>query len=73
MEKHAAQRCQAWHCGERIANVPHPPHHWPMDATFSPVAALVFDHSASDELLFLLPRVSPTVSLRVLIRRLSIL
>jgi len=38
LEKRAAKRCQAWNCGERIADVPHPPHHWQMDAIFSPVA-----------------------------------
>jgi len=35
MEKRAAKRCQAWNSGERIADVPHPPHHWQMDAIFS--------------------------------------
>jgi len=38
LEKRAAKRCQAWNCGERIADVPHPLHHWQMDAIFSPVA-----------------------------------
>jgi len=39
MERRAAKRCQAWNSSERIADVPHPPHHWPMGAIFSPVAA----------------------------------
>jgi hypothetical protein len=42
MEKRAAKRCQAWNSGERIADVPHPPHHWQMDAIFSPVAACAY-------------------------------
>jgi hypothetical protein len=39
MEKRAAKRCQDWNIGERIANVPHPPHHWQVDAIFFPIAA----------------------------------
>ncbi len=42
MEKRAAKRCQAWNSGERIADVPHPPHHWQMDAIFSPVVACAY-------------------------------
>ena len=42
MEKRAAKRCQAWNSGERIADVPHPPHHWQMDAIFSPVVAAAY-------------------------------
>ncbi len=42
MEKRAAKRCQAWNSGERIADVPHPPHHWQMDAIFYPVAASAY-------------------------------
>ena len=42
MEKRAAKRCQAWNSGERIADVPHPPHHWQIDAIFSPVAASAY-------------------------------
>ena len=51
MEKRAAKRCLAGNSGERIADVPHPPHHWQMDAIFSPVVARIFDHCASDDLL----------------------
>src|SRR5438874_337101 len=68
MEKRAAKRCQAWNSGERIADVPHPPHHWRMDVIFSPAAQSIFDHCASNDLLSLLPLVSPIVSSRVLIR-----
>jgi hypothetical protein len=39
MERRAAKRCQAWNSSERIADVPHPAHHWQMGAIFSPVAA----------------------------------
>ena len=42
MEKRAAKRCQAWNSGERIADVPHPPHQWQMDAIFSPAAACAY-------------------------------
>jgi hypothetical protein len=42
MEKRAAKRCQAWICGERIADVPHPPHHWQMDVIFSPAVAATY-------------------------------
>ena len=42
MEKRAAERCQAWNSGERIADVPHPPCHWQMDAIFSPVVAAAY-------------------------------
>jgi len=42
MEKRAAKRCQAWNSGERIADVPHPPYHWQMDAIFSPVVATAY-------------------------------
>ncbi len=42
MEKRAAKRCQAWNSGERIADVPHPPYHWQMDAIFSPVVAAAY-------------------------------
>jgi hypothetical protein len=42
MEKRAAKRCQAWNSGERIADVPHPPHHWQMDAIFPPVVAAAY-------------------------------
>jgi hypothetical protein len=42
MEKRAAKRCQAWNSGERIADVPHPPHHWQMDAIFPPVVACAY-------------------------------
>jgi hypothetical protein len=42
MEKRAAKRCQAWNSGERIADVPHPPHHWQMDVIFSPVVAAAY-------------------------------
>src|SRR5580700_5370936 len=37
-----ALRCQAWNSGERIADVPHPPYHWQMDAIFSPVVAAAY-------------------------------
>ena len=40
-----AKRCQAWNSGERIAAVPHPPHHWQRDAIFSPVAAAAYSIS----------------------------
>jgi hypothetical protein len=53
MEKHAAKRCQVWNSGERIADVPHSPHHWQMEAIFSPAAQNLFDHCASDDLLSL--------------------
>jgi hypothetical protein len=42
MEKRAAKRCQAWNSGERIADVPHPPHHWQMDVIFSSAAASAY-------------------------------
>src|SRR6266568_1506669 len=41
-EARAAKRCQAWNSGERIADVPHPPHHWQMDVIFSPAAASAY-------------------------------
>jgi len=37
MEKRAANRCQAWISGERIADFPHPPHPWHTYAVFCPV------------------------------------
>jgi hypothetical protein len=39
LEKRAAQWCQAWDFGEHIADIPHQPHSWWMDAIFSPVVA----------------------------------
>jgi hypothetical protein len=45
MEKRAAKRCQAWNSGERIADVPHPPHHWRMDVIFSPAVAAAYSIS----------------------------
>src|SRR5437660_1693804 len=42
LEKREAKRCQAWHSGERIADVPHLPHHRQMDAIFSSVVACAY-------------------------------
>src|SRR5260370_26108515 len=42
MEKRAAKRCQAWNSGERIADVPHPPHQWQMDVIFSLAAVSAY-------------------------------
>jgi hypothetical protein len=42
MENRAAKRCQAWNSGERIADVPHPPYHWQIDAIFSPVMVATY-------------------------------
>jgi hypothetical protein len=39
MEKRAAQWCQAWDFSERIAEIPHPPLSWRMDAIFSAAVA----------------------------------
>ena len=69
MEKRAAKRCQAWNSGERIADVPHPPHHWQMDAIFSPIAASAYSiivQAMTCSLSSLASR--PIVSSRVLIR-----
>ena len=61
MEKRAAKRCQAWNSGERIADVPHPPYHWQMDAIFSPVVAAAYSIIVQAMSLFsLLPLSAPS-------------
>jgi len=48
MEKHAAKRWQAWNGSERIADVPHPPHHWQGMPSVALSRQRLFDHGASD-------------------------
>src|SRR5258708_24171280 len=69
MEKRAAKRCQAWNSGERIADVPHPPYHWQMDAIFSPVVAAAYSIIVQAMTCALSPpSFCPIVSSRVLIQ-----
>src|SRR5437588_2772518 len=68
MEKRAAKRCQAWNSGERIADVPHPPHHWQMDVIFSPAAASAYSIIVQAMTALSPPSFCPIVSSRVLIR-----
>jgi len=56
MEKRAAKRCQAWNCGERIADVPHSPHAPADGCHLFPCRGIrIVDHCASDDLLALSP------------------
>jgi hypothetical protein len=50
-----SKRCQAWNSGERIADVPHPPHYWQMDAIFFPVATSAYSAMICVLSSFLLP------------------
>src|SRR5258708_31817492 len=70
MEKRAANRHQAGIFGERIADVPHPPHPRPRYAVFCPVAQSRFASSgAADNLHSSIPSFLPHRSFEALLKK----
>ncbi len=71
MEKRTANRCQAGITGERIADVPHPPHPRPRYAVFCPVAQSRFASSVQAMICSLHPLFLPHRFLEALLENRS--